>query len=464
MTTLTIARRRATILDYLRDGPFDKRELLDRVAASRSTVDRAVEELIEQGLARAADGGYEATLAGVLALERVRAFDRDADAIEGAAPALEPLWKESDVDVAFLRGADVSLVGEDSGVRLIGAFGAAIRNADEIRGMFPQITRPSNLETFHARADAGAAVDFVVSDSLFETLASTFPGWLQDLTAGSGQISVGPVPEYALIVCSAGKEREAFLITYDDGRLHGVLRNDGDAADWADERIASIRADAADQQERIDGLAGGSGFGGVDGTTPPFGEASAVAQGSTEAGEGEALLAGGYAIEGGKLRTPAVGTRESATVAFWMRPTDLEGGWQILLKWDYLALALRRGELHGMVYNPDREQRRAYTAVPTDDLAGGRWQHVAYSYDESRARLYLDGALVDETEDDYPLRIDDLGAALGYHYNERDTGVHEPTYEGRLYDARLYGSALSQESIERLVTTTSPASVAWDAE
>lgn len=117
-----------------------------------------------------------------------------------------------------------------------------------------------------------------------------------------------------------------------------------------------------------------------------------------------------------------------------------------------------------MVYDPDRQQPRAYTAIPTGDLAEDRWQHVAYTYDESRARLFVDGALVDETEDDYPLRIDEIGAALGYHYNERDTGVHEPTYEGRLYDARLYGTALSPDAVERLVTTTNPTAVAWDAE
>ena len=464
MTVLHIARQRATILDYLRDGPFDKRELLDRVDASRSTVDRAIEQLRDHGLVRAADGGYETTLAGVLALERARAFDRDADAIEAAAPALAPLWKESAVDVAFLRDADVSLVGEEEGVRLLAAFGAAIRNTDEIRAVFPQITRPSKLETLHARASAGAEVDLVVSESLFDTLASTFPGWLRDVTKGGGRIAAGPAPEYALIVCGAGDEREAFLLTYDDGRLHGVLRNDGDAADWADDHVASIRADATDQHERIRAFETGAGFGGVGEASPPFGDVSAVAQGTTGAGDDEALLASGYAIDGGKLRTPAVGTEGSATVAFWMRPTDLAGGWQILLKWDYLVVALRRGELHGMVYDPDRQQPRAYTAIPTGDLAEDRWQHVAYTYDESRARLFVDGALVDETEDDYPLRIDEIGAALGYHYNERDTGVHEPTYEGRLYDARLYGTALSPDAVERLVTTTNPTAVAWDAE
>jgi predicted transcriptional regulator len=464
MTTLHIARRRSTILDYLRDGPFDKRALLDRVDASRSTVDRAIEELLDSGLVRAVDGGYETTLAGVLALERARAIDRDADAIERAEPALAPLWKESNVDVPFLRGADVSLVGEDAGVHLLKAFGAALRNADEIRGVFPQITRPSKLETFLARVEAGAEVDLVVSESLFGTLATTFPGWLQDVVDCGGRISLGSVPEYALVVCGAGDDREAFLPTYDDGRLHGVIRNDGDAAAWADDRIAVIRAGATEQHDRIQQLAASAEFGGVDGATPPFGEVSAVAQGATNVGEEDALLASGYAIDDGKLRTPAVGTEKSATVAFWMRPTDLDGGWQILLKWDYVAIALRRGELHGMVYDPDDEQQRAYTAIPLDDLADGCWQHVAYTYDESRARLYLDGVLVDETEDDYPLGIDEIGAALGYHYHERDTGVHEPTYEGRLYDARLYGAALSPEAIDRLVTTTDPTSVAWEAE
>lgn len=450
------------MLDHLRDGPLAKRDLLDRVSASRSTVDRAIEELIEHDLVRELPGGYEATLAGVLALKRSRAFERDDDAIAAAAPALEPLWKESDVDIGFLRDAEVSLVAEADGMRRLAALDSAIRNAGEIRALFPQIARPEQLETLDARASAGADIDLVVSSSLFETLASTFPGWLRDVgLAGNGRLSTGPVPEYGLVVCGAGDEREAFLLTYDDGRLHGVLHNDGAAIEWAVGRFESVRGDATDRRGRIREL-DDDGFGGVGDATPPFGDVSAVAAGDSDPeGPTADLLASGYAVDGGKLRTPAFGTEEACTVAFWMRPTALTGDWQILLKWDYLVVALRRGELHGMVYDADAGEKRAYTAVPVDDLEEGRWQHVAYTYDESTARLYVDGEVADEREDDYPLRIAELGAALGYHYRDRDTGVHDPTYEGRLYDARLYRVALSPGEIERLVTATDPSAVAW---
>ncbi|NHX36282.1 MULTISPECIES: LamG-like jellyroll fold domain-containing protein [Halolamina] len=465
MTILHVAQRRSTILDYLRDGPLDKRDLLDRVAASRSTIDRAIEELIDHEMVREVSGGYETTLVGVLALERAREFERDADAIATTAPALTPLWKESDVAVEFLRGADVSLVAAADGVRLLAALGSAMRTADEIRAVLPRIARPEQLETLYARASAGGETDIVVSQSLFETLSSRFPEWLRAVALGeNGSVSVGTVPGYALVVCRAGDEREAFLLTYDDGRLHAVLRNDGAAAAWAEERFGTIRSDVTDRREEVRELEADAGFGGVGDATPPFGEPSAVAAGSADAdGPADELLASGYATDGGKLRTPAYGTEGACTVAFWMRPTDLAGGWQILLKWDYLVVALRRGELHGNVYDPDDAEQRAFTAVPLTDLAGNRWQHVAYTYDESVARLYVDGELVDETEDDYPLRVDEIGAALGYHYRDRDTGVHDPTYEGRLYDARLYGEALSPAEIERLVQTTDPTAVAWGA-
>ena len=466
MTTITLARRRSTILDHLRDGPLDKRDLLDRVAASRSTIDRAIEELLDHDLVRAAEGGYETTLAGVLALERAREFDRDGEAIDTAAPALTPLWKETDLDLTFLRGAEAGLVADVDGVRLLAAFGSAIRNADGIRGVFPSITQPAQLETLHARGTDGTDFDIVVSEPLFETLSSTFPGWLRDVViAGSGRVSVGPVPEYALFVRGTGDGREAFMLTYDEGRAHAVLRNDGAAAAWADDRIATIRENASERRDRIRELDGDARFSGVGDATPPFGETSAVAEWTVDDEEDpDALLGSGYAVDDGELRTLTFGTDEACTVAFWMRPADPAGGWQILVKWDYLDVAFRRGELHGMVYDDDEGERRAYCGVPLDEVAGNRWQHVAYTYDESRARLYLDGDLVDETEDDYPLRIADIGAALGYHYRDRDTGVHEPTYDGRLYDARFYGEALPAAEIERLVATTDPTTVAWGVE
>lgn len=466
MMTITLARRRSTILDHLRDGPLDKRDLLDRVTASRSTIDRAIEELLDHELVRVAEGGYETTLAGVLALERAREFARDADAIETAAPALTPLWKETEVDLTFLRGAEAGLVADAEGVRLLAAFGSAIRNADGIRGVFPCITQPAQLETLHARGTDGTEFDIVVSEPLFETLSSMFPGWLRDVVLdGNGRVAVGPVPEYALFVRGTGDGREAFMLTYDDGRAHAVLRNDGEAAAWADERIAAVRANASERRDRIRELDGDAGFSGVGDATPPFGETSAVAEGGLhEPDDGDSPLGSGYAIDGGELRTPAFGTEESCTVAFWMRPSDLAGAWQILVKWDYLAVAFRRGELHGMIYDDDESELRAYAAIPTDRIEENRWQHVAYTYDESRSRLYLDGDLVDETEDDYPLRIDDIGAAIGYHYRDRDTGVHDPTYDGRIYDARFYGEALPSEEIERLVATTDPTTVAWGVE
>jgi len=464
MTILHIAQRRSTILDYLRDGPLDKRDLLDRVEASRSTIDRAVEELIDNEMVREVRGGYETTLAGVLALQCSREFERDADAIATAAPALTPLWKESDVAVEFLRGADVSLVAAADGMRLLAALGSALRTADEVQAVASQIAHPEQLETLYERANDGGDTDLVVSPSLFETLSSTFPGWLRAVALGeNGRVSVGSVPEYALAICRAGDEREAFLLTYDDGRLHAVLRNDGAAAAWATKRFRAIRRDATDRREQVRELDADARFGGIGDATSPFGETSAVAADSGEPdGPAEALLASGYAIDGGKLRTPAYGTEDACTVAFWMRPTDLGGGWQILLKWDYLVVALRRGKLHGSVYDPDNAEHRAFTAVPLSSLAESRWQHVAYTYDESVARLYLDGELVDETEDGYPLHVAEIGAALGYHYRDRDTGVHDPTYEGRLYDARLYGEALAAPDIERLVSTTDPTAVVWD--
>ncbi|MFB6175982.1 MAG: hypothetical protein ABEI99_02345, partial [Halobaculum sp.] len=65
---IDLARDRKQILDLLRDGPLSKRDVLDRVTLSRSTVDRAIDELLSTELIETTDGGYETTPAGVIAL------------------------------------------------------------------------------------------------------------------------------------------------------------------------------------------------------------------------------------------------------------------------------------------------------------------------------------------------------------------------------------------------------------
>ena len=446
---IRLATHRRHVVDYLRDGPRDKRQITDALSVSRSTADRAVKDLLDTGLVRRTDGGYETTLPGVLALQRARQVDTDGDALATTAPMLAPLWKEAPLDIAFLRGADGTLIRDADTVDPTGDLRAAIESAAELRALLPAVPGGAQLDAIQSAASARATVELVCSESLFDRLSQERIGWLQSFVDGDeSTLATGSVPEFGLYALTVGNESVAFLVVYDEGTPHAVLRNaTDDGVSWAADcfdRNAAVARPAAD---RVRSLA-------VDDATPrnapggPGGRASATDV--EPVARDDALLGAGYAVDGGNLRTPSFGTQGEASVLFWMLPRGFDDGWEMLVKWDYLAVGYRRGLLYAQVFDSDEGRERARVTVPVDQVDLDRWTHVAYTYDERHARLYIDGECVAEREDDYPLVIDPIGACLGYLYQDRDAGVHEPTYSGQLADVRFYEEALDGESIDRL--------------
>jgi DNA-binding Lrp family transcriptional regulator len=461
-SVLMVARRRAEVLDYLRDGPYDKRRLVELVGASRSTVDRAVKELSARGLIKGGRGEFETTVTGVLALEIVQQNERDGKALERAAAALEPLWKESPLSMAFLRGAESALVSEVSGIEAQAGVRAALERARSVRAVVPDVSSVEYLEVLYSQAVEGdMTVALVCSEELFEALASSFAGWLHGIVVeGGATVATADVPAFALFVSDLGTRRLAQMVVFDDGRPHAVVRNDAEpAVAWAEECLDAYFEQATDRAPDVRALPEVSSFAGVDRTGPVLGDRAAAATAppslDEESPANDSMLGGGYAVDGGRLRTPAFGASGAATVTAWMRPAGSLSNWQVLVKWDELVIALRREQFFGMLYDRDEEQRRALASVPVTALAVDAWQHVAYAVDDEEARLYVDGECVAEVADSYPVDLEAIGAAIGYHYLDRDQGVHTPDFEGALADVRCYDAALD-DVVATLYRTTAP--------
>ncbi len=92
------------------------------------------------------------------------------------------------------------------------------------------------------------------------------------------------------------------------------------------------------------------------------------------------------------------------------------------------------------------DQERVY-AVPTKDVAAGRWNHVVFTRDGATGTLYLDGVQVAQRTD---LTIDmtDIGPTSNNWLGRN--GYPDPAYDGRMDDVRLYTSALSDDDVAAL--------------
>lgn len=300
----------------------------------------------------------------------------------------------------------------------------------------------------------------VCAESLSEELRASHRQRLSEVVLdGHTTVRTASPGRFGLFVVDTEVDTTAWIVVFDDGRLHATVRNDSTAArTWAEDCFDTLWTVGRDRTAAVDALADDADPG--PHATSARGDewtASASAVSSvTVDDDREGLLGGGYAVDHNRLRTPGFGTDRACTVVLWFETDGFTTDWETLVKWDHVTLGCRREELFGHVFDPDDERIRARTDVPSERITPGQWHHVGYSYDERTARLYLDGSLVDETEDGHPLEVRPSGACLGYIHRDRDTGVHSPEFDGRIADARFHDDALSPERLRTLYETTEP--------
>lgn len=103
----TLVQRRVDVLGAFGTDPLAKGDLVGRLDASRSTIDRALAELREAGLVAAADGGYRRTPTGRLALAEPERLRRGVGGVVEASDLLGGLADDAELDTELLAGARV---------------------------------------------------------------------------------------------------------------------------------------------------------------------------------------------------------------------------------------------------------------------------------------------------------------------------------------------------------------------
>ena len=91
-------------------------------------------------------------------------------------------------------------------------------------------------------------------------------------------------------------------------------------------------------------------------------------------------------------------------------------------------------------------QERIY-ATPSQDVAAGEWNHVAFTRDGSTGTLYLNGEEV-ASRDDLTIDMTDVGPTANNWLGRN--GFPDPAYDGLMDDVRVYTSALSGDDVARL--------------
>lgn len=240
-----VALSREPVLRALAIEPRTKRELTDALDSSRSTVDRAIRELLDVELVAYAEGRYAVTLPGECALDAVETFHRRTREVSDAVDVLGHLPPDTPLDSRFLDGADVYAPTPEMPDGVVQRLFDSVENASRLRGVAP-VVLSSHLESFYDAAKTGdARIEMIIDGELLDQLVAT-PSTRDVLIA---QLKDDRVTlSYADVPFSFGlwiTETEAGVVVYSDTGVRGLVVNDGaEAYSWAERRFEDLRDDA----------------------------------------------------------------------------------------------------------------------------------------------------------------------------------------------------------------------------
>lgn len=238
--------RRAGVLRALSDGVSSKRDLVDDVSVSRSTVDRAVRVLESHGFVDRNDG-LVLTLRGRLALDAYEEFTATVDALEETGAVLAPLAADATLDTRLLRDATVVRPTPVSPQRPYVSYQRLVEDATAVRGFAPVVLE-DNVPMFREKiVGEGIEVDLTVAPDALEELVSEHADAVE-AALDSGRLTLRRATEtldYALMLVEQPEHTYACALVYADNGFAGTIYNDSpDAVRWTEGVYDRLRREA----------------------------------------------------------------------------------------------------------------------------------------------------------------------------------------------------------------------------
>ena len=280
-----VVERRLDFLERLTAEPLRKHELVDALGHSRSTVNRAVDELEAAGLVAGETDGYRTTLSGRLLASEYRELLTVADDLAAAGDVLDPLGADVDIDPAILRGAETYRAAAPDPYRPLEVLDGAIADADAVAAALPAFPYPRVAERLRRTAAGGGTVDLALAERAYRHATERFADDLGALARRDGCRVAAVDAVDAGVVAADGT---ALLLTFDDGTLRGAAAStDAEAVAWAEATVDELVDRGRDAGEALAAVedVGTDGSGtdtGSDGARGASGNARAEGSGRAE--------------------------------------------------------------------------------------------------------------------------------------------------------------------------------------
>jgi predicted transcriptional regulator len=204
---------------------------------SRSTVDRAIADLIELSFVERTNGKFETTTTGRLFLGVVEEMSETLRTIRDASDVFERVDDDAPIDSQFLTGATVRVA--DSSAPLSAVDGALdkLSRANRVRGFAVADNDPRWTRTLYERAtEDSLTVEVGLTESMANYVVEQYSHWVEDYVGTETfELRVCPSVPFGLAVVETDAETTVYLLVHDEnGTFAALVENDRPAAiAWA---------------------------------------------------------------------------------------------------------------------------------------------------------------------------------------------------------------------------------------
>lgn len=240
---LSQSENRVEILSILQERETDRYTIEERVNASRRTVIRTLDALIDQGYVTENDGEYSHTFLGAAIYRSYREFASNVSVIQ----ELRPFFTHLDADVCPVEpqsfvDAELLVATEGSPYALLDRTLAIRQSAGEIRELAPIVERKSVAQLAERlRNDDTVSVEVVLSKQALEA-GVTHPEYRDDheTVARSDRVELRVAPELPLLLCIA--DGTVAIGVRKNEKPHALLVSENDRViEWAERTFERYR-------------------------------------------------------------------------------------------------------------------------------------------------------------------------------------------------------------------------------
>ncbi|MDZ7731772.1 MAG: transcriptional regulator, partial [Acidimicrobiia bacterium] len=168
--------RHGPVLEALRRGPMDRREIEEALDVSRATSHRFTQWLDEQGFVEKVDGRFRLTGRGQTVADEVMRFEANVRTADRLAPLLDVVCEDhQEFVVEPFVDARVTVAAAEGPYRPVERFLSLVRESSTFRGFNTTHMAPLVLGEFHRQVFEETETEMIYLPAIVETLFETYP-------------------------------------------------------------------------------------------------------------------------------------------------------------------------------------------------------------------------------------------------------------------------------------------------